>query len=82
MKYSVRIRLFFFFQEDYFDDGGDHSLDDDDLDEERNERERENARTFIDRLKAYLATLVAARGSIETDFRLQQFASDFCAGNN
>ena len=66
-----------FLQDDFFDD----DREDDTLDEERNERERENARIFIERLKAYLDTLASARGSIETDFRLQQFASDFCSGN-
>ncbi len=64
---------------------GPASMGADDEDEDaaeaaRNEMERENARSFVDRLKAYMDTLINARGSVEVDYKLQEFASKFCEG--
>ncbi len=57
--------------------------DDDDEKEEEDEgdeMERSNARTFVEKLGQSLDHIVAARGSVETDYRVQKFASDFCHG--
>lgn len=54
--------------------------DTEDADDERNEVERENARTFVKRLKDKLEWIMTARGSVEMDHKLQEFASTFCHG--
>ena len=57
--------------------------DDDEEDEAeaaRNEMERENARTFVERLGRHMEALLEARGAVEVDVRLQEFASKFCEG--
>ena len=59
------------------------SVDDDEEDEAeaaRNEMERENARTFVERLGRHMEALLGARGAVEVDVRLQEFASKFCEG--
>ena len=61
------------------------SLDDEDEEEDeaeaaRNEMERENARTFVERLGGHMEALLGARGAVEVDVRLQEFASKFCEG--
>ena len=63
------------------------SVDDNDDDDEedeaeaaRNEMERENARTFVERLGRHMEALLGARGAVEVDVRLQEFASKFCEG--
>ncbi|TRY76541.1 hypothetical protein TCAL_00090 [Tigriopus californicus] len=43
-----------------------------------NEVERENARIFIKKLKESLDHIISARGSVEIDNRIQEFASKFC----
>lgn len=45
-----------------------------------NEVERENARIFIKKLKDNLDHIMSARGSVEIDNRIQDFASNFCHG--
>ena len=61
-----------------------HDIDDDDdgddADEERREHERENARTFVRLLKEKLVVIAGARGSVQMDSKLQEFASNFCHG--
>ena len=42
--------------------------------------ERENARTFVERLGRHMEALIGARGAVEVDVRLQEFASKFCEG--
>ena len=44
--------------------------------------ERENAQAFLQSLKEELSRLTSARGSVEIDQRLQEFASKFCHGKN
>ena len=61
------------------------SMDNDDEEEDeaeaaRNEMERENARTFVERLGKHMEALLGARGAVEVDVRLQEFASKFCEG--
>ncbi len=59
------------------------SQDDEDLseaedDNEMRASERRNARAFVLKLKENLESISNARGSVEMDHRLQQFASNFC----
>jgi hypothetical protein len=60
----------------------EEELDEEEDEEEavKNEMERENARTFVERLRLHMEALLCARGSVEVDFRLQEFASRFCEG--
>ena len=44
------------------------------------EQERENARVFVEKLKEEMKCLNKARGTIEIDQKLQEFASRFCHG--
>ena len=59
----------------------DDSDDDEEEEDEGKEAERSNARLFVEKLREGLDSIVAARGSVEMDHRIQQFASKFCHGN-
>ncbi len=48
--------------------------------EEEEHLERENAQIFIKALQDELKHLSSARGTVEIDQRLQEFASKFCHG--
>lgn len=50
--------------------------------EEEEHLERENAQIFIKALQDELKHLSSARGTVEIDQRLQEFASKFCHGNH
>ena len=50
--------------------------------EEEEHLERENAQRFLKSLKEELKYLTSARGTIDIDQRLQEFASKFCHGSN
>ena len=54
--------------------------EEDEAEAARNEMERENARTFVERLGRHMEALLEARGAVEVDVRLQEFASKFCEG--
>ena len=58
----------------------DDDEEEDEVEAARNEMERENARTFVERLGRYMEALLGARGAVEVDVRLQEFASKFCEG--
>ncbi len=62
------------------DDEDDDEEDEDGEKDEGNEVERRNARLFVERLASALDKIVGARGSVETDHRIQTFASNFCHG--
>ncbi len=59
----------------------DDSDDDEEEEDEGKEAERSNARLFVEKLREGLDSIVAARGSVEMDHRIQQFASKFCHGS-
>ena len=61
-------------------DDNDDDDDEDEAEAARNEMERENARTFVERLGRHMEALLGARGAVEVDVRLQEFASKFCEG--
>ena len=48
--------------------------------EEEEHLERENAQIFLNSLKDELKYLTSARGTIDIDQRLQEFASKYCHG--
>ena len=50
------------------------------LEEEEEHLERENAQIFLKSLKDELKHLTSARGTIDIDQRLQEFASKYCHG--
>jgi len=65
---------------DVSDEEDDDDDDDDRLEDEGEacRLERQNAREFVLELKEALPKIACARGSVEIDHRLQQFASNFC----
>lgn len=51
------------------------------IEDEEEQLERENAQLFVKALQDELKNLNSARGTVEIDQRLQEFASKFCHGN-